>query len=180
MYIGIHGYNFMTASYKVFSLFSHYGLTVAGNDAMVSVVLSLANIAMGMTAAAFGVLLILWGPESWSEGIPNAHVLAGLCCFLLGHSISSMYMAGIKAANKTIFICWIENPHALEATHTKAHDLLHSKSEAIGIKEPEHDLNEVPGHVHIACCTHNEKPGHGTKGKRVSANAKAKVPTAEA
>ena len=30
---------------KVFSLFKHYGLTVAGNDAMVSVVLSLANIA---------------------------------------------------------------------------------------------------------------------------------------
>lgn len=74
---------------KVFSLFKHYGLTVAGNDAMVSVVLSLANIAMGMSAAAFGVLLVLWGPSSWSEGIPDAHVLAGLCCFLLGHSVSS-------------------------------------------------------------------------------------------
>ena len=86
-------------------------------------------------------------------------------------------MAGIKAANKTIFICWIENPHALEATHPKAHELLHSKSEAIGIKEPEHDLNEVPGHVHISCCKHNEKQGHDTKGKRVAANAKRRPTT---
>ena len=74
VYIGIHGYNFCTAGGKVATLFAHHGLTMVGNDAMVQVILTLANVAMGLCCGGVGVLMVFYGPPEWSEGVEDAEV----------------------------------------------------------------------------------------------------------
>ena len=48
--------------------------TSTGNDAMVQVILTLANVAMGLCCGGVGVLMVFYGPPEWSEGVEDAEV----------------------------------------------------------------------------------------------------------
>ena len=74
----------------------------------------------------------------------------GSCASLF--SICAIFLGAIKGANKTIFVCWLENPHALEKTHPEFHDLMKTSAHKIGIEEREHDLNEEDEKKKKKCC----------------------------
>ena len=41
---------------------------------MVQVILTLANVAMGLCCGGVGVLMVFYGPPEWSEGVEDAEV----------------------------------------------------------------------------------------------------------
>ena len=80
-------------------------------------------------------------------------LIAAAVCYVIGHAIGATFLASLKSANKTCFICWIENPAALKGTHPKYYDRLKKKAEACGMETRAVDLNatEQP-HEHVSCC----------------------------
>ena len=48
--------------------------TSTGNDAMVQIILTLANVAMGLCCGGVGVLMVFYGPAEWSVGVEDAEV----------------------------------------------------------------------------------------------------------
>jgi hypothetical protein len=169
VYIGVHGYNFLTAGHKVMQLFVHHGMTAASNDAMVMIILGLANVAMGLFMAGVGLGLMIHNPN-WVEGVETPERLVCGVCFVIGFGICSIFLASIKAANKAIFICWLENPHALERAKPEEHKKLKKKAEAIGLKEREIDLDDPEAaHTHVSgcgpCCMSHEGRPESIKSK---------------
>jgi hypothetical protein len=141
-YIGIHGYSFCYAGYKVFGLFLSQGATVATNDFFVTMVVMLGKASVTICMIAAGIVTARDGPESWTDGIASKYKVCAILSGLIGYAISSIAFGLIESANKTVFICWLENPHAFERTHKKEHDELRDIWIRIGQTEREVDLDE--------------------------------------
>jgi len=106
----------------VFNLFLSKGTTVAMNDFFVAMVVLLGKASVTICMLGAGVLLARDGPETWTDGVESKYKVCAILSALIGYAISSIAFGLIESANKTVFICWIENPHAFERTHKKQHD----------------------------------------------------------
>ena len=141
-YVGIYGYGFMTAGWKkVMGLCANEGLTIIQNDLIVEYVLLFGSVVVGMLTCGVGLMAVINGPARWTLGLhPYARGIVGTVCFFIGFGISIVMNGVIDAANKAVFILFLENPHALEHTHPEHHDRLLKAWKMIGHAERAEDV----------------------------------------
>ena len=59
-----------------------------------------------------GLMAVINGPARWTLGLhPYARGIVGTVCFFIGFGISIVMNGVIDAANKAVFILFLENPH---------------------------------------------------------------------
>lgn len=132
-YVGIHGYGFVYAGFCVANLFVTLGTTVIRNDLIVGLVIYLGKGAIALCLMCVGVLVALNGPDTWTKGIPHAELFIGVICLLVGYAMGSIAMNILDGTYKAVFICYIENPHALEASHPDEYEQICDAGEDIGL-----------------------------------------------
>ena len=88
-------------------------------------------------------MAVINGPARWTLGLhPYARGIVGTVCFFIGFGISIVMNGVIDAANKAVFILFLENPHALEHTHPEHHLPSSSQCHPCGWRS----LAQVGGH----------------------------------
>ena len=114
-YIGLYGYDYLTASQTVLQLFRDRGWTALLTDRMVQRTLVLASIVVGLLTGAIGLLLAkLW--PSWWLVFPQKLAFVGPA--ILGAFLASLLLTSVvESAVDTVIIAFAERPSDLERNH---------------------------------------------------------------
>jgi len=139
--VGIYGYGYLHAGAHVLSIFASKGLLLAEEGTLVELVLLLGTGVVALVTGASGALTVHRNPEL-VEGIYYPVTTTMLCCTIIGHGIAQTMFGVLEAANATVFVCYVENPHALHNDHPKAYLKLHKAWLSMGKTEREHDVGE--------------------------------------
>jgi hypothetical protein len=117
-YIGLYGYDYLTAGQKVVELFRHRGWTTMITDSLVHRTLVLASAVVGLGTGAFGLVIAQLCP-SWLEGVGgNTMALAFTLAFMIGTAVAYiLFLSVVGAAVDTIIIVFTEAPLDLERNH---------------------------------------------------------------
>lgn len=111
-YVGIYGYNYVTAGKKVIELFKARGWTTLITDRLVFRVLLMANLGTAALTGAFCVLLMLFmgstkvGNSDWPVALGAAFWIG----FVIGLIISSTVLFVVESAVRTVMVCFAEQP----------------------------------------------------------------------
>lgn len=113
-------------------------MLLAEEGTLVSMVLLLGQLAVGLTSGALGVAIVYEHPDLLL-GVPYAQAMVFMCCALVGWGVSQSMFSVVEATNAAVFICYVENPHALHEDHEKAYHKLHKAWLRMGKQEVKHD-----------------------------------------
>lgn len=113
IYIGLYGYDYLTAGQKVMSLFSERGWTAIINDSLVNRVLVLMCVIIGALTGCIGLLFAGWVSEFGGA----ASLVAFTVPFLLGTSMACVFMSVVESAVDTVVVCFAEAPLEFERNH---------------------------------------------------------------
>jgi len=112
-YVGIYGYDYVTAGRKVIELFKARGWTTLITDRLVFRVLIMANLGTAALSGALCVLLMLFlginkfhSKDDWSIAL----VIAFWVGFVIGLIISNTVLFVVESAVRTVMICFCEQP----------------------------------------------------------------------
>lgn len=139
--VGIYGYGFMHAGAHVVGIFASKGMLLAEEGSLIEMVLMLGTAVVALVSGATGALVAYNNPELVT-GVPYPITSTMITCTIVGHGIAHTMFAVVSAANATVFISYIENPHALHNDHPKEYAKLHAAWIGMGRKEVEHDWAE--------------------------------------
>ena len=117
VYIGLYGYDYVTAGNKVITLFADRGWTAIMNDQLVSSVLTLVSIMIGVGAGCVGLLLSIAHPAWVSEFDDAAPFVAFLVPTLIGLAMALILTSVIIAAVDTVVVAFAEAPLEFERNH---------------------------------------------------------------
>jgi hypothetical protein len=120
-YVGIYGYDFVTAGKSVIALFKERGWTAIINDDLVDNALSLASLGVGAACAVLGGVAVLFTDAADGPNSSTVYQISALLSFLVGLSMSGIVMSNIESSVATIFVCWAEDPIALMNNHPQEH-----------------------------------------------------------
>eukprot|EP00696_Hemimastix_kukwesjijk_P004982 gnl/Hemi2/16355_TR5446_c0_g1_i1.p1 gnl/Hemi2/16355_TR5446_c0_g1~~gnl/Hemi2/16355_TR5446_c0_g1_i1.p1 ORF type:complete len:514 (-),score=171.44 gnl/Hemi2/16355_TR5446_c0_g1_i1:151-1692(-) len=112
-YVAIYGKSFMEAASAVVHLFRHRGFEAVVNENMVGGVLSLSALAVGFFT---GLISGLW---AYFAGVNEWGAVAGVAV-LIGAVIGVLVMEVVDAAVTTTFVCFAEDPKALNTAARQA------------------------------------------------------------
>ena len=65
------------------------------------------------------------GPDEWTDGVDNAMPICATIGAIMGYGVCQTCMSVVEAANNSVLISWMENPHALELNHPDEYEALH-------------------------------------------------------
>ena len=130
MYVGLYGYDYLTAGQKVVRLFQERGWTTIIQDDLIHRVLQLVTWALGLVAAALGVLVAArhpswvaaWGNSPYEDGtkddvptVSHASLMVALFVSLLvGTAVGYLLLSVVSSAVDTVLVAWAEAPLELE------------------------------------------------------------------
>ena len=117
VYIGLYGYDYLTAGKKVMNLFVERGWTAIINDNLVMRVLNLVCIVIGMVTGCVGLLLASAFPSWVSEFGSSATSVAFLIPALVGTAFSYILMGVVASAVDTVVVAFCEAPLEFERNH---------------------------------------------------------------
>lgn len=121
VYIGLYGYDFLTAGKKTFELFTNRGWTTIINDDLIGRVLSLMSMVIGLLTGAAGLAIAAWHPN-WTDEFGSSHAaVAFFLSFGIGTATSSVVMGVVRAATDTILVAFAEAPADFERNHPGLH-----------------------------------------------------------
>jgi len=109
VYVGLYGYEYWTASSKVYQLFQARGWSLILNDHLVGRSLALMQLLIGVVCSGIGIVLGLV-----FVGSPVAGLLLG---FVLGIALSGILFQVVTSAVDTVVVCFAEAPNMLRANH---------------------------------------------------------------
>jgi hypothetical protein len=112
VYIGLYGYEYWTAGYKVYQLFRARGWSVILNDHLVSRSLGMMQFFIGILSGALAVVLGLV-----FLGITVNPLATFLLGVILGMMLSSIQLQVVTSAVETVVVCFAEAPSALLENH---------------------------------------------------------------
>ena len=111
IYIGLYGYDYLTAGKKVMELFKNRGWTTIINNNLLLRTLLLVNLAVGALTGCVGVLVCLLIP-SWLELFgENDFIVAFIIAFIIGLFMSNVVFGVIASASDTVMVCFAESPN---------------------------------------------------------------------
>lgn len=112
VYVGLYGYEYWTASQKVYQLFRARGWSVILNDHLISRSLGLMQVFIGLISGALAVVLglVFFGFHIH----PVATFTLGV---ILGTSLSNIQLQVVTSAVATVVVCFAEAPSSLVENH---------------------------------------------------------------
>jgi len=114
VYVGVYGYDFKTAGKAVFALFKDRGWTAIINDDLIGNVFFVLSLFGGVLCA--GVVV---GIGNVLKVSTVALIFVGVVGFLLGLLMTFIVMGVVDSAVATIFVCFAEDPVALQTNHNE-------------------------------------------------------------
>lgn len=118
IYIGLYGYDYLTAGRKVVTLFQNRGWSTVISDDLVARALGWVALLIGGLTGCFGVLLASL-KSSWVEefGGSTSGTVAFVIPFLIGLALAFIMMGVVASAVDTIIVCFAEAPADGERNH---------------------------------------------------------------
>jgi hypothetical protein len=117
VYVGLYGYDYLTAGRRTMSLFMERGWTIIINDNLVLRVLGLMSVLMGFLTGCFG-LIIASIKSSWLEDFGNSAASVAFCIpFLIGAAVAYALMSVVASAIDTVLVAFAEGPLDFERNH---------------------------------------------------------------
>ena len=120
VYIGLYGYDYLTAGKKVMDLFRSRGWTAIINDDLVLRVLLLMSIVIGILTGGVGLILIKLHP-GWLDDVAGSAIIGFCLPFIIGTSISYILMGVVSSAVDTVIVAFCEAPLEFERNHPGLH-----------------------------------------------------------
>ncbi len=117
VYIGLYGYDYLTAGNKVITLFTERGWTAIMNDQLVSSVLTLVSTMIGVGAGCVGLLLSIAHPAWVSDFGEAGVVVAFVVPAVIGITMALILTSVIMAAVDTVMVAFAEAPMEFERNH---------------------------------------------------------------
>jgi len=117
VYIGLYGYDYLTAGKKVTALFLERGWTAIINDNLVTRVLTLICVVIGMLTGCVGLLLASASPGWVSELGSSATAFAFTIPALIGTAMAYILMGVVASAVDTVVVAFCEAPLEFEQNH---------------------------------------------------------------
>jgi Plasma-membrane choline transporter len=117
VYIGLYGYDYISAGNKVMTLFLDRGWSTIINDQIVSRVLTLVSILIGLLSGCGGLLLSMAHPDWVRTFGDSASVAAFFLPALMGLGIAHIVMSVITSAVDTVVVAFAEAPLEFERNH---------------------------------------------------------------
>lgn len=135
VYVGLYGDTYWTAGKKVASsLFSQAGRSTFASDHLVYRVLGLMKLAIALLSGSLLVVaqvtLFDWATPTDIDSSTwrGAVFISGL---LVGYWMSSVALSVVESVARTVIVCFVENPNALQSSHpTYFKELQHGWSTA--------------------------------------------------
>jgi len=139
--VGIYGYGFLHAGCHVVGIFASKGLLLLEEGTLVEMVLHLGAGTVALCTGAVGCF-VAYAQPSLVQGVPLAMFTTFTTCAIVGHGVAGIMFGVIEAANATVFISYVENPHALHNDHPAEYKKLHKAWLEMGREEVKHDYAE--------------------------------------
>lgn len=117
VYVGLYGYDYLSAGKKVMTLFAERGWTTIMNDDLVMRVLTLISIVIGALTGCVGLLLASACPGWVGEFGSYATVVAFCIPALIGTAMAYILMSVVASAVDTVVVVFAEAPMELERNH---------------------------------------------------------------
>ena len=117
VYIGLYGYDYLSAGHKVMTLFMDRGWSTIINDQIVSRVLTLVSLLIGLLTGCAGLLLSRFHADWLSSWGANATLVAFLLPALMGLGLAHIVLAVIGSAVDTVVVAFAEAPREFERHH---------------------------------------------------------------
>ena len=134
VYIGLYGYDYLTAGKRAYELFHNRGWTMILQDDLVTrVMLWMSLVLAGGTAVVGVVLATLWQPLRWwtstetadgSSAVWHHATVAAGVTFVLGWALAQLLLSVVASAVDTILVTFAEAPLDLERNHPGLHRLM--------------------------------------------------------
>ena len=118
-YVSIYGYDFMTAGRSVFALFKKMGWTTIINDDLIENALSFGCIGVGLVCGLASYLYAV--AASLDSGLQVTMSVVGI---FIGFFMSSVTLNVVSSGVATVFVCFAENPGALQQNFPQQSALL--------------------------------------------------------
>lgn len=108
-FVAIYRYDFIKGSKSASNLFARRGFTTLLNDDIIDVVLNIGHVIIGTTSMSMGYV---FGRLS---GVGHAYtMLLTVFGFAAGYLISIVALSTISSAVATVYVCYVDNPMALQ------------------------------------------------------------------
>jgi len=118
VYVGLYGFDYVTAGKNVIQLFQQKGWTVIIADDLTDRVLMMVSMCVGIITGLTGLALSLWDPNIL--GLEENSGLAGFFVgFVVGFLFCSILMSIVGSAINTVIVCFAESPAEFEANHSQ-------------------------------------------------------------
>lgn len=116
-YIGLYGYDYLTAGKKVIELFKNRGWETIIADNIILRTFFFINFVVGALTGCVGLTLGYLFP-SWVGAFgKNSVVMSFTLPFLIGISLSNVLLGVIASATDTVIICFAEGPNDFHANY---------------------------------------------------------------
>mmetsp|Transcript_15807 Transcript_15807/g.23129 ORF Transcript_15807/g.23129 Transcript_15807/m.23129 type:complete len:529 (+) Transcript_15807:108-1694(+) len=110
IYVGVYGYDYLTAGKNVMSLFTHRGWTVVINDNLVRRALMFMSFTVAVFSAMVSLLFVHFDDKSFAGASFTSN-------FGIALILSFTMMSIIDSSVSTVIVCFGEAPDELEANH---------------------------------------------------------------
>ncbi|KAG7354170.1 plasma-membrane choline transporter family protein [Nitzschia inconspicua] len=117
VYVGLYGYDYLTAGKKVLELFEARGWTTIINDNLIHRCLVLVAVVIGAITGFVGMLLAKatgWATAAVGENSDGTIIFI---CFIVGVSMAIILMGVVLSAVDTIIVSFAEAPSEFETNH---------------------------------------------------------------
>jgi hypothetical protein len=122
VYVGLYGYDYVTAGRKALELFQSRGWSSIISDNLVYRILLLACVVVGAISGLAGMLLA--DLSGWADplfGADYVHAPMFFISFGIGFSLSFILMGVIISAVDSVIVCFAEAPGEFETHHPALH-----------------------------------------------------------
>ncbi|GLE04996.1 hypothetical protein PINS_up013980 [Pythium insidiosum] len=128
--VAIYGKDFQTAGYDTMRVFRDRGWSAVLNDSLVSTVLSVGSLVVGAISGAIGSAWVYMTMKCTVEEFQkhpeqcetfNVVVLTFLSCSAVGYAMCALVSSVLESIVATIYVCFAEDPAALQQTHPEEH-----------------------------------------------------------
>jgi hypothetical protein len=117
VYIGLYGYDYLTAGKKVTELLLDRGWTAVINDNLVVRVLTLVSLMVGASTGVVGLLIVSVRPSWVAEWGSSGTALAFFLPAMIGIAMSHVMMSVVVSAVDTVVVAFAEAPLEFERNH---------------------------------------------------------------
>jgi drug/metabolite transporter (DMT)-like permease len=116
-YIGLYGYDYLTAGRNVLQLFHDRGWTTLITDELVSRTLSLMSLVVGLATGAVGILIAQVFPQ-WVDPFSSSAAVSFCLPALVGTAMAYiLFQSVVGAAVDTVIVVFAQSPLEFERNH---------------------------------------------------------------